>query len=328
MAEAPSPGSKRPKQPPSGVRSRPSVAIIGTGAVGAALARRLRAAGYPIEAVLNRSARAAQQLAAEVGAPVASSALEALPQQATLLFLCVPDDQVRSVAQALAGQKTHPWQHCLVAHTAGALPAAALHSLAEAGAATLSFHPLQAFTQGATAEAFDGIHVGLEGGEEALLAGRSLAEALDVHAFVVTEAQKVHYHLAASMASNFLVSLLALAGEVLDGARPPLDSRGIDETAEGAERLRPLLEGTLRNVRDNSPEAALTGPAVRGDEETIAAHLQALDAHHPGLLPVYAALTTETVRLAARANRLSSAAADRLLNRLEAGMQSHSEVGS
>lgn len=303
-------------QPSDENPSRPPVAIVGAGAVGSALAHRLRAVRYPVSAVLSRSARSARELASEVEASTASDALEALPRQVTLLFLCVPDDQVRPVAEALAAQ-AHPWVRCLVAHTAGALPAAALRPLAEVGATTLSFHPLQSFTAGATAEAFDGIYIGLEGTEEAVLAGRGLASALEVQAVAVPEEAKARYHLAASMASGFLVTLLALAGEVLNDALAPSDSRTIDGAVEGVDTLHPLLEGTLRNLRRSTPEAALTGPAVRGDEKTIAAHLRGLQAHHPGLVPVYVALTTEMVRLAVRADRLPATAADRLLDRLD-----------
>ena len=307
MAEASASESKPSDQPRNGAETRPSVAVVGAGTVGTALAQRLQAAGYPIAAILSRSPRPARELAAEVGASCAATSLHALPQRVRMLFLCVPDDQVRVVAERLAGHP-HPWKHCLVAHTSGALPAAALRPLAAQGATPLSFHPLQAFAQGAAADAFDGIYVALEGEAEALTAGRGLAEALAVETLELTAESKARYHLAASMASNFLVTLLAMAGEVLDDAV----SQGIDR-GEGADWLRPLVEGTLHNLKENPPETALTGPVARGDEETVAAHLEALHQHHPGFVPVYAALATEAVRLAARADRLPSATADRLL---------------
>lgn len=289
--------------------------------MGTALAHRLRGAGYPVAAVISRSARSAKQLAAAVDADTASKALTALPRRVALLFLCVPDDQVRPVAQALAAHE-HPWRRALVAHTSGVLPAAALHPLAEAGATTLSFHPLQAFAPATPPEAFDGIYVGLEGGTDALAAGEALAEALGARALPLSKASKTRYHLAASMASNFLVTLMALADDVLEEAAS--DSRGID----GADWLRPLVEGTLQNLGEAAPAAALTGPIARGDEDTVAAHLKALRARHPGLLPVYAALASETVRLAARTDRLAPATADRLLEQLSDALQQQPQAAS
>jgi len=300
---------------------RPPAAVVGAGAMGTALARRLQGAGYPVAAVLSRSERSARELAATVGAEVASSEEHALPERVTLVALCVPDGQVRSVARALAATD-HPWAHCLALHTSGALPAAALDPLAEAGATTLSFHPLQAFAEATPPEAFEDIYVGLEGTEEAVAAGRALAETLGTRPLGLPEAAKARYHLAASMASNFLVTLTALAGDLLDEATA--DSREIDAPT-GAEALRPLLAGTVRNLRDAPPEAALTGPLARGDDDTVAAHLETLRVHHPGLLPTYAALATETVHQAARADRLSPDAADRLLARLTDAMEAHRE---
>ena len=324
MAEPFAPASTSPAPPvnaPSaeGTQTRPPVAIVGAGAVGGALARRLHMAGYPVTAVLSRSAQSAQQLAAAVEAPTASTTLRALPDPVRLLFLCVPDDQVRLVAQTFADH-SHPWKRCLVAHTSGALPAAALHPLQEKGAATLSFHPLQAFDQEARADAFDGIYIGLEGSDEALAMGRTLAEALNVESFVLSEEKKERYHLAASIASNFLITLLDLARNVLDEALSHNDSHNNNKDVR-ADRLRPLVEGTLRNLERSSPSTALTGPVARGDGETIRAHLHALRRHHPDLVPVYAALTAETVHLATRADRLSSQEADRILDLLSEALE-------
>lgn len=306
--------TESPATPPP---ERPPAAVVGAGAMGTALARRLRNAGYPVAAVLSRSGRSAQELAATVGAAVASSEKNALPARVTLVLLCVPDGQVRPVARTLAATD-HPWPRCLVAHTSGALPAAALAPLAEEGATTLSFHPLQAFAETTSPEAFEGIYVGLEGAEDAVAAGRALAEALGARPLVLPEAAKARYHLAASMASNFLVTLMGLAGDILDEATA--DSREIDAPS-GVEALRPLLAGTMRNLQDAPPSAALTGPLARGDEDTVAAHLEVLRTHHPGVLPAYAALATETIQQAARADRLSPETADRLLSRLAEAME-------
>jgi predicted short-subunit dehydrogenase-like oxidoreductase (DUF2520 family) len=313
--------------------SRPPAAIVGAGAMGTTLAHRLRGAGYPVATVLSRSARSAQTLATAVDAPTASTDLTDLPERARLVFLTVPDAQVTATARALAERRSHPWPHCLAAHTSGALPAAVLGPLAEAGATTLGFHPLQAFTRDTPPEAFDGICIGLEGAPDALAAGRSLAEALGARPLALPASAKTRYHLAASMASNFLVTLMAMAGDVLDDALDGLPDdapQGLPDDALGDDAsdsrifgntgatnpLLPLVQGTLRNVRDAAPEAALTGPIARGDEDTVSAHVEALRAHHPGFLPVYVALATETVRLAARTDRFPPAVTDRLLRLL------------
>ncbi len=285
----------------------PSVAIIGAGAVGRVLARRLTARGYRVEAVLSRSEAGARALAAEVEAPVASASLADLPEPARLVFCCVPDDAVGTVARGL-GPVRSDWSGTVVAHTAGALPAAALYNLGEQGASLLSFHPLQTFTAASRPEAFDGIYVALEGDARAVALGEEVAAGLGARSITLATEAKARYHLAASMASNYFVTLMALVGEVL--ASIDLDRR------EGAALMRPLVETTWRNLAGQLPEDALTGPIARGDRRTVETHLDALDEHLPHLIPVYAALGTEAVRVAVRSGRLAPDAAQHVLDAL------------
>ena len=80
---------------------KPGIALIGAGALGTALARRLAEEGYTIEAVFSRTPASARTLAQKVGAPVASAKLADLPGPVTLVFCCVPDDAVGGVARVL-----------------------------------------------------------------------------------------------------------------------------------------------------------------------------------------------------------------------------------
>ena len=295
---------------------KPSVAIIGAGALGGVLARRLKACGYRVEAVLSRTETRAQALADEVEAPVASASITDLPATARLVFCCVPDDAVGAVARVL-GPTRPDWSGTVVAHTSGALPAAALYNLGEQGASLLSFHPLQTFTTTNPATVFEGIYVALEGDAEAVALGTGVAEALGARSVVLAPEAKTRYHLAASIASNFFVTLMALVGEVLGSI--DLDRR------EGAALMRPLVEGTWQNLAGHLPEDALTGPIVRGDWRTVAAHLDALKEHLPHLIPVYAALGVEAVRVAVRSSRLAPEAARPLLDLLHASLKPHQE---
>ena len=90
-----------------------------------------------------------------------------------------------------------------------------------------------------------------------------------------------------------------------------LASIGLDAD-EARALLRPLLARTQAHLADAPPADALTGPAARGDVATVAAHADALRAHCPRLAPLYAALTRELVRLAARHGLLDADAADAL----------------
>lgn len=283
---------------------RPPVALVGAGAMARALGLRLVDRGHRVAAVLSRSQAPAEALAALLGAPVASADLGALPASARLVLVCVGDGAVADVAETLAGA-AHDWPETVVAHTSGALPASELQPLADEGAAVLSFHPLQAVPPGAGAGALDGAYVGLEGGARAVAAGIELAAGLDLRYLVLSADAKPRYHLAAAMASNFLVTLAGMVQEALAS----IDVDRQDATA----MIEPLLRGTLDNLASSTPEEALTGPIVRGDVETLRQHGLALRRHLPQLVPVYAALSVETTRLAVRSGRLAPERAERVL---------------
>ncbi len=276
--------------------TRPATALVGAGAMGRVLAERLHAHGYPIVAVLSRTAESAETLARTVGARVHSDTLHHLPPETQLVACCVPDGALPEVGRRLS-RVAHPWERTLVLHTSGALPADVLRPLAEQGARLLSFHPLQALTAESDASALDGVYAGIEGAPAAVAAGIELAATLGMRYLVLAAEDKPRYHLAASMASNFLVTLHALVEQVLG-------SLAIDR-ATAQEIMAPLVRGTLANLEASSPEDALTGPIARGDLETVHRHGLALRRHFPHLVPVYAALALETIPLAVRTGTLS-----------------------
>ena len=111
----------------------------------------------------------------------------------------------------------------------------------------------------------------------------SLVTALGGRSFAITDSARPLYHAAAVISSNHLVALLGQAERVADLAGVPL------------EVMLDLARDTVDNVRRLGPAAALTGPAARGDEATIARHLKALP---PDERAVYETLLNEAKRLA------------------------------
>lgn len=90
------------------------------------------------------------------------------------------------------------------------------------------------------------------------------------------------YHAAASLASNFLITLEAAAERLVGTA--------------GGDRalLVPLVRATVENWAAIGPERALTGPIARGDEATVARQRGAVAERAPDLLPVWDALADAT----------------------------------
>lgn len=292
----------------------PRIAVVGTGALGGALARRLVQRGLVPWRLVGRSPRA-DALGRETGVPVVRDVADTA--DADVVALAVPDGVLPALAARLAAE-AGPWamppdtRPRLVLHTAGSFGADVLAALADAGADTLAFHPAQTFADGTPPDAFDGAAVALDGTTVALERGRALAAILGLRPVVVPPAHRATYHLALSIASNFTVALAAVAAEVLGHTGlAPGDAHAL---------VRPLMAGTVANLARSSPEEALSGPVVRGDAATVGRHLDALAAAMPHLTPVYAALATEAVRVAVRANRLAAPDADALLDRLAAAL--------
>ncbi len=284
---------------------RPTVALVGAGAVGRSLGMALSSAGMHVSAVISALPSEAGRLGVLVGAAYTGTALSGIPEGVDAVFLCVPDDAIRPVARDLASLE-RSWAGVFVAHTSGSHTAGSLTALAAAGARVASFHPLQSFPRSGEPKSFEGSYIGIEGSPEALETAERIAVQLGARAVRIPETMKTRYHLAASIASNYLTTLLAIVDELFatQGRADVPDSR----------IFLPLVRETLDNIETSGPLDALTGPVTRGDVGTIKMHLESLRAERQHLLPVYAALATETVRAAVRGRHLAPERAEQLLS--------------
>jgi predicted short-subunit dehydrogenase-like oxidoreductase (DUF2520 family) len=249
------------------------------------------------------SARAAA-LRAELDAD--DTALDAACEASELVIIAVPDRQISQAVEDLVLTEVD-WSAKTVLHTSGAHAADALSALRGAGAQTASVHPLQSFPGPAQPDALNGAFVTVEGDAEATKLARMVFETAGSRVVSVTAADKVAIHAAASVISNFTVTVASIAREILQTTR-----LGEQEIVG---MLQPLLEGTVANVRERGPDRALTGPVVRGDTETVARHVEMLADRAPHLITAYVAIVTETVRIARKTARLSSADAMEILDR-------------
>ena len=284
--------------------------IVGTGALGSVLARRLADCGYRVEALINRTVEKAVRIAPMVGAAVVSSRVADLPADLDAVFLCVPDDNLEALAEELS-HLPRSWSGCTVVHTSGALASDVLAPIAAEGAHVLSFHPIQTFSLNSTPDTFEGIYVDVEGDERAVAFGERLALGIGATPLVITKEGKGRLHLAASILSNYSVVLASMAGEVMKTV-------GYDWDRTGA-IFQPLVARTWQNLLSGTPARVLTGPVVRGDVKTVELHLETLKEHLPHLLEPYAALAEEAARLSLESGRLDREAA----NALEKTLKGH-----
>ncbi len=263
------------------------VGVIGAGRVGAVLAAALRAAGHEIVAVAGES-DASRRRAAELlpGVPVEKPT--AVARAADLLILTVPDDMLSNVANMLsASGAIRPGQ--VVLHTSGRHGLEVLADAAGVGARVIAMHPAMTFT--GTAVDLPRLHgcvFGVTAGPEERSVADQLVADLGGAPMWVPEERRALYHAALAHGANHLVTLVAQAREMLAAVAAD------DPTYDPADTLRPLLTAALDNaLRDG--DAALTGPMVRGDAGTVAAHLEEVAAVAPHTLPSYVALAGDTL---------------------------------
>jgi predicted short-subunit dehydrogenase-like oxidoreductase (DUF2520 family) len=144
-----------------------------------------------------------------------------------------------------------------------------------------SLHPLMTVVPGRTT--FAGAGAAVAGSTERALAfAGCLARVLEMRPTAIAEDDRAAYHAAASIASNFLVTLETVAERVAATA-------GVER-----ELLGPLVRATVENWIQIGGERALTGPVARGDKETVAAQRAAVAERAPDLLPLFDALTEAT----------------------------------
>lgn len=279
----------------------PSFVMVGAGALASALAPALVEAGYRPVGVVSRDRKRAESLAERLGCPV----IEWTGIKSNLVVCCVPDDAMEPVVAALAAA-VPDWSGRMVLHTSGARDASALAALASLGAVTCGFHPIQSFVYPSDPSDLRGVSVAIGGDEAGLGAASQIARDLGLAVLHVPDGSRALYHLATAIASNGLVTLAALAADLLGAC-------GIDRHQSLA-ALGPLVATTVSHVERDGPDRALTGPVVRGDVTTVDRHFAALAAVSPGLVAFYGSLVTETVRLAVRSGRLDRWSAARILD--------------
>ena len=152
-----------------------------------------------------------------------------------------------------------------------------------------SLHPAYPFADGSVV-GLGGTAFAVEAEDEWLLGWlHDIVSTLDGQVLIVPPGGKALYHAALCIASNYTVTLYALAEALLVG-------QGADRAAADS-ALNVLLAATVENLRVQGIPAALTGPLVRGDIETIKAHLKALDGVDSDVREGYIQLTRLTYPL-------------------------------
>lgn len=221
---------------------------------------------------------------------------------AHVVIFAVGDAELAAAVQSLV-DATAPRSCSLWLHTSGRHDLTVFDAVAAAGGRRGSLHPVAPFPDaGAGYDAMLDQPAVLQGDPRALrLLGR-LAEWLAMRPIVAGAGSRALYHAACALAANGLVALRELADSSMRaaGGFAPDDARELSAA---------LMRNSLAATDRFGPAAALSGPVLRGDAATVAAHLQALATDQPGALPGYRALMAVALELAQQRGLAPEAAA-------------------
>jgi D-glycero-beta-D-manno-heptose 1-phosphate adenylyltransferase len=270
-------------------------AVVGLGKVGGALLGLLAQAGHRPCWVVSSSQTPA-------GIPRHEDIPEG-PSGARVVFLAVPDGAIADTSSRIASRWKDACRGIVFFHLSGLHTSSLLGELAGHGAEVGSLHPLQSIldkdlAQAAIKEAF----FIFEGSPGAQAAAADLTSSLSSTLLSLAREDKVVYHAAAVIASNYLVAIASEASQLME-------SVGL-----GLRELMPLIRGTVANIGARGV-GALTGPVQRGDWNTVREHVESLKNAFPDILPSYLALGRFTARLASRDWPAELDGMDKLLGR-------------
>lgn len=245
------------------------IVIIGSGNVAAVLGRKFVAAGHQIQQIVSRNAMAASELAYEWNTESANY-LSLVNKNADIYIIAVADKAIMQVAKDLSLKAK------VVAHTAATVGMDVLKNITDDYGV---FYPLQSLTKEQTN--LPEIPIYIEAAtEKANRSLQSLAQSIgQKDTFIADLDKRTKLHTCAVVVNNFTNYIFYLAENYCK-------KEGIDFNT-----LLPLINNTFNRIRQFSPAAMQTGPAVRADLETIQKHRELLK-NHPQLLKLYDFFTT------------------------------------
>jgi predicted short-subunit dehydrogenase-like oxidoreductase (DUF2520 family) len=269
------------------------IGVVGAGRVGSVLAAALGNAGHLVVAASGRSAASRTRIETLLPTAVVADP-PAVATRSGLLLLAVPDDALAEVVASLVAADAIRADQVVV-HTSGRHGVSVLAPAAALGATTIALHPAMTFTgTDVDVARLASCVFGVTAADDSAAAvARELVLDLGARMTEIEEQERARYHAALAHGANHLVTLVTQAMGLLRQAG----------SADPAGTLRPLLQAALDNALAYET-AALTGPVVRGDLETVAAHLHALVDSPIPTFDAYSAMARATAEVAVEDGRL------------------------
>ncbi len=230
------------------------VGFVGSGNVAWHLSHALDSAGHDIVQIISKTESNAKELAEKFGS-FYSTDLSYVDNRLDVCICCVSDDQLSIVAESLVNSKT------FIVHTCGSQP---MDILKNASTNFGVFYPLQSFTKGQKTDMLQVPFMLEASNNRSLSILNELADSISNKVSFCDSTTRLKYHLSAVFVNNFVNRLYSEAYDYLESNELDFDV------------LKPIILETARKVQRTKPKDAQTGPAKRGDVDTISKHKELL----------------------------------------------------
>lgn len=268
--------------------NEPRVGFIGAGKVGTAFGRYLVERGVNVVGYSSRTKESATQAAKFT--MTNTYGMDELLNKCNYVFITTSDQDISNVWNQI---KKANLQDKKIFHMSGSLSSNIFEGIENCQALGYSLHPLFPFTDQFAYQNLDKAIFTIEGKD--IVSIELFLSIAGLHWFPIDETNKAKYHAAAVVASNFNVVVAELAKELfIDCGLPP---------KEADKAIYSLLSGTVMNIGNKGVEAALTGPFIRGDVDTVKRHLLAID--NDDVNKIYRELAKRAVKISVTNGNIS-----------------------
>lgn len=250
------------------------IVFLGAGNVASHLSRHLHSAGHTISCVYARDPEGADQLARNLGCP-GTSEQEEVPAHADFYIISVPDEAIPEIVLQFRDREG------IWLHTSGAV---SMDLFQGAFASFGVLYPLQTLSKQRPELPEDSPFLVEGSSPEVTERISSLASSLSTHVIEIESETRLRIHLAAVFANNFPNHLVHIAQQMLM-------EQGLD-----LHLLDPIVRETFQKIAEMGAAGAQTGPAIRGDRQTMLKHLELLKGH-PEWEKLYTFISRDIERL-------------------------------
>ena len=224
------------------------IGLVGTGNVAVALAREIR--DHEALSLVQLIGRDLNKLPKDLFGLPFSNQFNSLPD-CDVVLIAVSDHAIQKVSNQL------PFTDAVVAHTSGASSIDLLSNHKNRGV----IYPLQNFSKQQQQLPWSEIPILWEGNNKEVNEKlETLSQLLSPNTLQSDEKQRLSMHLAAVVVNNFANHLYTEAHSFCKSNNVSFDL------------LIPLIEETTRKIKHQDPRKSQTGPALRGDVQTIQRH--------------------------------------------------------